>query len=91
MGKKADELKERMAAADSDVIDPEMVVIVEEVPVEVVPELGKHILVDLGAAGDFALMDAPEGWNRDRTLTISGRNVEHVSDHATGVWQYRAM
>lgn len=52
---------------------------------------GKHILLDLGRSGAYEMRDAPKGWNNDRSLTINGQNVEHVSEGEGGAWCYRAM
>lgn len=65
----------------------------------------KEVLVDLGADGTHAIVAVPtdadlnrEGLCRERTLTISGRRVEHVGEVVVVkdgkpyvVWTYRAM
>jgi hypothetical protein len=58
-------------------------------------ELGKHVLVDFGATGDYVQRDAPAGYRGDqpdRVLRVDGVNVEHVDDcPLTGIWRYRRM
>lgn len=61
--------------------------------------LGEHVLVDLGGTGSHAVVPIPaehraapgQPFFHPRTLTVSGRNVEHVDTNADGVWLYRAM
>lgn len=57
------------------------------------PEKGKHIFIE-GANGTYLMRDAPKGYDGDapdRRVNLGGVNYEHVSDHASGIWVYRAM
>ena len=36
-------------------------------------------------------VEAPKGWQRDRTITVGGLAYEHVSDDVRGRWVYRHM
>lgn len=56
-------------------------------------ERGKHVLVDMGGAGVYSIVDAPEGYNADAPdyrILLNGKNLEHV-DTINGIWAYRAM
>ena len=39
----------------------------------------------------YRLVDAPEGWNKDRVVTIDGVRHEHVDTDERGIWCYREM
>jgi hypothetical protein len=48
-----------------------------------------QIAVDLGATGDYVLVDIPAGFGaHDRIITYQGKRLEHVGEHQ-GVWAYR--
>lgn len=53
-------------------------------------ESKKEIAIER-AHGVHAIIEAPAGWNFDRTLTIHGKNHEHVSEDDKGRWVYRKM
>ena len=49
------------------------------------------IAVDTTASGEYAVMEAPAGWHRDRHIVLNGVTLEHDSTTADGVWRYRRM
>jgi hypothetical protein len=60
---------------------------------EPVPDKAKHIFVE-GANGQALLRDAPKGHdgeNPARRISLNSINYEHVGDHPSGIWIYRAM
>lgn len=63
---------------------------VVEPEVEQVLDPKRHIKLQHGH-DSYEVMDAPEGWNRDRAVSVYGQNFEHVHDDAHGVWCYRKM
>lgn len=50
----------------------------------------KHIYLGTGSGEDM-LVDAPEGWNKDRRINYHGTNYEVVRVSDDGVWCYRHM
>lgn len=89
--------KEALAVAQAE-HDAEVAKAAEDVEaVRVKAEYGKHVLVDVGKTGSYAMLEVggkegvPADWHNDRTLRLSGVNLEHVAEGEGGAWCYRAM
>lgn len=79
-----EDVEEVLDEASAEEVSEEEVVEVEHL------DPTKFIKLDDGANG-YSAMEAPEGWQRDRRITLHGANYEHVDDDADGVWCYRQM
>lgn len=80
--------RRKAQAEDEEVIGEESTV--EGVGDVDVPDPNTQICLE-GVGDDHDVIAAPEGWERDRRLTIDGRNYEHVSEDSSGRWVYRRM
>lgn len=51
----------------------------------------KTIGFESGVHGEYLYIDAPAGWERDRSISYSNGHYEHTLDDRDGVWIYRQM
>lgn len=78
--------EKKAAAVPAPVADP-----APGAPVVRSDESKAKVDIDLHGTGSYQRIDAPDGYAFDRVISVGGRSLEHVSEAADGVWQYRAM